>query len=119
MDRINRSDLVVLGLALVGAIVLAGPLLQIAGGLLGLVVMLLIWMFAGALAGRILRGSSYGPLGDIGLGLIGGFVGTLLFNLLGLGWFAAIPFIGPILVGAVGAVVFVYIARLFNRNFAK
>lgn len=119
MDRINRSDLIVLGLALVGLVVLAGPLLQIAGGLLSLIVTLVIWMFAGALAGRILRGEGYGPIGDIGLGLIGGVVGTILFNLIGLGWLAAIPLVGPVVVGAVGAVVFVYIARLFNRNFAK
>jgi uncharacterized membrane protein YeaQ/YmgE (transglycosylase-associated protein family) len=119
MDRINRSDLIVLGLALVGLVVLAGPLLQIAGGLFALALTLLTWMFAGALAGRILRGEGYGPLGDIGLGLAGGIVGTMLFSLLGLGWFAGIPFVGPILVGAVGAVVFVYVMRLFNRNFAK
>ncbi len=119
MNRFNRSDVIVLGLALVGVFVLAGPLLQIAGGLFGIAITLLMWMFAGALAGRILRGEGYGPLGDIGLGLVGGFVGSLLFNLIGLGWFAGIPLLGPIAVGAVGAVVFVYIARLFNSNFAK
>jgi uncharacterized membrane protein YeaQ/YmgE (transglycosylase-associated protein family) len=119
MSKNNTANIVIAGLAIVGLLVVAGPLLQIAGGLLGLALVLLAWMFAGALAGRFLRGEGYGPLGDIGLGIAGGVVGTVLFRMLGLGFMLSIPLAGPILVGAAGAIVFVYVVRLFNRDFAK
>ncbi len=119
MSKNNTATFIIYGLAIVGLLVLTGPLLQTAGSLVGLIIMLVGWMFAGALAGRILRGAGYGPIGDIGLGLVGGIVGSLLFGLLGLGGIMGIPILGPILVGAVGAVVFVYIVRLFNSSFAR
>jgi len=117
-DR-NVGSFVIWGLALVGFLVIAGPLLRVAGGLFGLVITLVIWMFAGALAGQIMRGEGYGPLGDIGLGLVGGIVGSMLFGLVGLGNIASIPLLGPILSGAVGAIVFIYLVRLFHKDFAR
>ncbi|MEO0561233.1 MAG: GlsB/YeaQ/YmgE family stress response membrane protein [Chloroflexota bacterium] len=119
MSRNNIGTLAIYALAIVGLIVVGPFLLSLFGGLLSLAVTLVLWMFAGALAGRFMRGEGYGPIGDIGLGIVGGIFGTFLVNLIGLGGILAIPFIGPILVGAIGAVVFIFIARLFNSNFAR
>lgn len=119
MSRNTVGTVVIFGLAAIGLMIVAPALLKLTFGLGGLIIMLLMWMASGVLAGRFLRGEGYGLLGDIGLGIIGGVVGSFIFGLLGLGAIMGIPFIGPILVGAVGAVIFVYIARLFNANFAR
>lgn len=119
MSRNETTNLVILVLAIVGFFVLAGPLLNLALGLGGLLLVLLLWMVSGVLAGRFIRGEGYSMIGNIGFGIIGGIVGTWLFGLLGLGWINAIPFLGQILVGAVGAVIFIYVVRIFNSNFGR
>jgi uncharacterized membrane protein YeaQ/YmgE (transglycosylase-associated protein family) len=119
MSKQGAANVVIYALAGIGLIIIAPSLLSLTFGLMGLIIRLVLWMFAGALAGRFLRGEGYGLLGDIGLGVVGGLVGTFLLNLIGLGGIGNIPFIGGILVGAIGAVAFVYIARLFDRDFAR
>ncbi|MBC7813403.1 MAG: GlsB/YeaQ/YmgE family stress response membrane protein [Burkholderiales bacterium] len=73
-------------------------------------------MLAGTIAGRLLRGSGYGLLGDIALGLIGGVVGSILLRFLGVGFVGNIWLVGNIIVGVIGAVVFVYLIRLVHRD---
>ena len=73
----------------------------------GLVIWLLIGLIAGFIASRIMRGGSYGVVGDIIVGLIGAFIGGLLANLL-------IPnanfgFIGSIIVSIIGACILIAI----------
>jgi uncharacterized membrane protein YeaQ/YmgE (transglycosylase-associated protein family) len=70
---------------------------------------------AGFLAGTVIRGRGYNPLGNVLLGIAGFFVGSLLFGRLnGVG-----PCAG-ILVSFVGAVVLIAIVRLFiDENFAR
>jgi uncharacterized membrane protein YeaQ/YmgE (transglycosylase-associated protein family) len=95
-------------------------LLNLTGDVVRFVLMLLAWMFAGTLAGRLLRGRGYGLVMDILLGLVGGIVGNILFGLIGLGGIGDIPLIGGILVGVIGAVIFVWLVRLVrNENFAR
>lgn len=115
----SMATFVIYALAIIGLIVIAPGILATTAGLMGLLIQVFLWMVAGALAGRFLRGEGYGPLADIGLGIVGGVVGTFLFGLVGLGSVGFIPFIGPIIVGAVGAVVFVYIVRIFNSSFGR
>ncbi|MEM6282223.1 MAG: hypothetical protein AAF787_08535 [Chloroflexota bacterium] len=118
MERNQLVNIAIIGLAIVGAIVLLPNLLGLALFSVGFILRLVGWMFAGAIAGRILRGEGYGPVADIALGIAGGVVGSVLFRLVGLGGLAQAPLLS-ILVGAVGAVVFVWVIRLFNRNFAR
>lgn len=119
MSRRNSvANLVIYALAIIGLIVVAPGILSATMGLTGLIIRLLAWMVAGVLAGRFMRGKGYGPIGDIGLGIVGGIVGSWLFGLLGLGWLGN-GIIMQVFVGAVGAVVFIYIARIFDRDFAK
>ncbi len=119
----KMANVLIVGLAIVGAVVLAPwilvTVLGLSIGAVVLVLRLVTWMFAGAIAGRLLRGEGYGPFGDIALGIIGGIIGTVLFSVVGLGWMAE-SLLWGVLVGAVGAIVFVYLVRLiFNSNFAR
>lgn len=74
-----------------------------------------VGLIVGWLAGLIMKGSGYGLVGDILVGLVGGVVGAWLFNFV-------VPatdrsgFLGSILVGAIGAAVFVALARLLTRR---
>jgi uncharacterized membrane protein YeaQ/YmgE (transglycosylase-associated protein family) len=62
---------------------------------------LLIGIAAGWLAGRIAKGSGFGLLGDLVLGVIGAVVGGFLFGLLGI---TAGSLIGSLITATVGAV---------------
>lgn len=76
----------------------------------GILVAVIIWAITGALASRVMGGDGTGLLGNILLGVIGGAVGSLVLNLLRLP-IGDIWLIGPILVGIVGAIIVIAIAR--------
>lgn len=80
-----------------------GPNLSIVGWLL-------VGLIAGWLAGLFMRGSGYGIVLDIVLGLIGAFVGGLLFQLFVQG---DTGFWGSIGVAFVGACILIAISRAF------
>ncbi|HEV2387714.1 MAG TPA: GlsB/YeaQ/YmgE family stress response membrane protein [Candidatus Acidoferrales bacterium] len=77
----------------------------------------LIWVVilgivAGWLAGKITRGSGFGLLGDLVVGVVGSLVGNFVFGLLGLG---AYGLIGRLVVSVVGAVILLWLIRLIKR----
>ena len=100
-------------LLLVGSVVIKlflGPM----GFLVDLAILLVAWGASGMIAGMAIKGKGYGAGKNILIGLVGGIVGSLIFNILGLGWLTniSIPIIGGILwlviyvmVGAFGAIV--------------
>ena len=47
---------------------------------MNLLLFILIGLIAGALAGRVVSGHSYGMLGDIAVGVIGAFLGGWIFS---------------------------------------
>ncbi len=73
---------------------------------------LLIGLVAGWLAGKIMKGSGYGVVGDLVLGIIGAMVGGHIFA-----WFGIFTygFIGDVIVATVGAVLLVLLVRLIKR----
>ena len=74
---------------------------------------IIIGILAGWLAGKLMRGSGYGILGDLVLGLVGGVVGGWLFRELNIrGPNGAI---GALVVATTGAVVLVFIAHTIRR----
>ena len=77
-----------------------------------LIVSLAVWGASGYLAGKLLQGQGYGFFGNIALGLVGGMVGSLLVTIFGIAGLVKVPFIGGILVGALGSVVVVVVAGL-------
>ena len=75
--------------------------------MLGLIFSLLIAALAGYIAVRIM-GSETSAVRNIVLGILGGFVGSILFSLIGL---SATGLVGEILVSVVGACVCIWIGR--------
>ena len=73
---------------------------------------ILIGLVAGWLAGQITKGSGFGIIGDIVLGVLGAFLGGLLFNLLQLPWGGLV---GRLIVATIGAVLLIFIVRLIRR----
>ena len=71
-----------------------------------MIMAILIGALAGFLAGRILRGEGYGAIGNIVLGILGGFTGNFLFGLAGLG---PTGILGEIIAATVGAILLVYL----------
>jgi len=76
---------------------------------------LLIGLIAGWLAGKIMRGSGFGLVGDLVVGVLGAFLGAWLFGLLGL---TAWGLLGSILVALVGALVLLWVIRLLKPGTA-
>lgn len=74
---------------------------------------LIIGAIAGWLAGQISRGSGFGLLGDIVVGVVGAFLGGFIFNLIGI---SAYGTIGSIIVATIGAVVLLWVLRMFTGS---
>jgi uncharacterized membrane protein YeaQ/YmgE (transglycosylase-associated protein family) len=73
---------------------------------------IIVGIIAGWLAGKLVRGSGYGIIGDLILGLLGGLVGGWIFTELGV--HGPNGAIGAILVATVGAVVLVWISHIIR-----
>ena len=80
----------------------------------GLISWLIVGLISGWLAGQVMRGSDYGVVGDIIIGIVGALVGGFLFSLLGIAGSAG--FIGSIVVAFIGAVVLIAILRALSRG---
>jgi uncharacterized membrane protein YeaQ/YmgE (transglycosylase-associated protein family) len=78
----------------------------------GLLVIIVVGLVAGWLAGKLVRGTGYGLIGDIIIGIIGAFIASWLFPKLGIalgtGW------IREILNSTIGAVILLIILRLIR-----
>jgi uncharacterized membrane protein YeaQ/YmgE (transglycosylase-associated protein family) len=70
---------------------------------------ILIGLISGWLAGKILNGDGYGMMADIGLGLLGGVIGGMIFAVLGV---SAHNFIGAILMSTAGATALIIATRI-------
>ncbi len=81
--------------------------------LVGILILLAVGAIAGWLAGLIMKGSGFGLLGDIGLGIVGALVGGFLFPLVGI---QVESILGQIIGATVGAVVLLLVVRLFKKK---
>ncbi len=79
----------------------------------GLIWWILVGLIAGWAAGKIMKGSGYGPLTDIALGIVGAVVGGLLLGLLGI---HAEGLIGSIIVAIVGALFLIWLSRRLKKS---
>jgi uncharacterized membrane protein YeaQ/YmgE (transglycosylase-associated protein family) len=80
-----------------------------------LLVILLVGIVAGWLAGRVMEGGGFGLIGDLLVGLVGAFIGDWLLPKLGIHLGAGI--VALILNAFIGAVVLLLILRLLNGGF--
>lgn len=67
---------------------------------------LIIGLVAGWLAGQIMKGKGFGLVGNLVVGVVGAFLGSFLFGLIG---FVSYGFIARLITATVGAVVLLWI----------
>jgi uncharacterized membrane protein YeaQ/YmgE (transglycosylase-associated protein family) len=79
-----------------------------------ILVIILIGLVAGWLAGKIVRGTGYGFVADIFIGIAGAFIASWLFPQLGVHLGSGI--IASIIAATIGAVLLLVILRLVNRG---
>jgi len=79
----------------------------------GLIIFLAIGAVAGWLAGNLMKGSSFGLLGNIVVGIVGAVIGGFVFSLLGL---AAVGIIGSIISATIGAALLLFIVGLLKKK---
>jgi uncharacterized membrane protein YeaQ/YmgE (transglycosylase-associated protein family) len=77
-----------------------------------LIWMVIVGLVAGWAAGKIMKGSGYGPALDIILGIAGAIVGGVLLGVLGI---HAYGIIGTIIVATVGAVFLIWLSRKLKK----
>jgi uncharacterized membrane protein YeaQ/YmgE (transglycosylase-associated protein family) len=73
---------------------------------------LIVGLVAGWLAGLIMKGSGYGVVGDIVVGIIGAMIGGHVLGWVGI---AAYGLIGSIFSAVVGAIILIFAIRLLKR----
>ncbi|MBV9574027.1 MAG: GlsB/YeaQ/YmgE family stress response membrane protein [Acidobacteriales bacterium] len=78
-----------------------------------LLYIILVGLIAGWATGKIMKGSGYGPLLDIVLGIVGAIIGSRLLGLLGV--YTSGGLVPMILVAILGAVILVLIVRAIKR----
>jgi len=74
---------------------------------------LLIGLVAGFLADMLVKGVSFGLLGEMVVGVIGAYVGGFLFSLMGIDAYGTF---GAIIMATAGAVVFLLVLKMFDRR---
>lgn len=80
----------------------------------GILVVLFVGLVAGWLAGKIVRGSGFGIIGDIFVGIAGALVASLLFPKLGIRLGTGL--VSEIIYSAIGAVLLLLIVRLVRTG---
>ena len=78
-----------------------------------LLVILFVGLVAGWLAGQIVRGTGFGIIGDLIVGILGAFVGSWLLPQLGIHLGAGL--ISAIINATIGAVILFFVIRLIRR----
>jgi uncharacterized membrane protein YeaQ/YmgE (transglycosylase-associated protein family) len=76
----------------------------------GLLVVLFVGLVAGWLAGKIVRGTGFGIIGDILVGIAGALIASFLFPKLGIA--IGTGLVREIIYSAIGAVLLLLVVRL-------
>lgn len=74
----------------------------------------IIGLAAGFIAGKIMRGSSFGFFINLLVGILGGVLGGWVFSLLGISSGGGI--IGGLITSVIGAVLLLWVVNLVNRR---
>jgi len=78
----------------------------------GILVILFVGLVAGWLAGKIVRGTGFGIIGDILVGIAGALVASFLFPKLGIRLGTGL--VSEIIYSAIGAIVLLLLVRLLR-----
>jgi uncharacterized membrane protein YeaQ/YmgE (transglycosylase-associated protein family) len=77
-----------------------------------IIVILFVGLVAGWLAGKIVRGTGFGIIGDILVGVAGALISSLLFPRLGI--HLGVGLVSEIIYSAIGAVILLLVVRLLR-----
>ena len=78
----------------------------------GLLVILFVGLVAGWLAGKIVRGTGFGVIGDILVGIAGALIASFIFPKLGI--HLGTGLLSEIIYSAIGAIVLLLVVRLIR-----
>jgi uncharacterized membrane protein YeaQ/YmgE (transglycosylase-associated protein family) len=81
-----------------------------------LLIILVVGVVAGWLAGQLLRGTGFGLVADLCIGIIGAFVGNWLLPKLGIHLSLGSHLMNEIVSATIGAIVLLLILGLFRRR---
>jgi uncharacterized membrane protein YeaQ/YmgE (transglycosylase-associated protein family) len=79
-----------------------------------LAVILLVGLIAGWLAAHFVRGTGFGLIPDVAIGIVGALIGNWLFPQLGI--HLAVGMVSSVLTATVGATLLLVVLRLFKRR---
>ncbi|SDV99806.1 GlsB/YeaQ/YmgE family stress response membrane protein [Marinobacter mobilis] len=80
--------------------------------MMGLIFFLIIGGVAGWLAGVIMKGRGFGVMANIGIGIVGSFIGGIVFRLLGL---ASQSMVGELVTATAGAILLLFIVGKLSK----
>src|SRR5689334_10752025 len=80
----------------------------------GILVILFVGLVAGWLAGKIVRGTGFGIIGDILVGIAGALISSLIFPKLGIHLGTGI--VSEIIYSAIGAIILLLVVRLVRTG---
>jgi uncharacterized membrane protein YeaQ/YmgE (transglycosylase-associated protein family) len=80
----------------------------------GLLVILFVGLVAGWLAGKVVRGTGFGIIGDILVGIAGALIASFLFPKLGIRLGTGL--VSEIVYSAIGAVILLLVVRLVRTG---
>jgi uncharacterized membrane protein YeaQ/YmgE (transglycosylase-associated protein family) len=77
-----------------------------------LITVIIVGAIAGYVAGLLWKGSGYGPLMNIGIGVAGSVIGRLVFRIFGI---APTNIIGSIIIAIGGALLLLFLVNKFKK----
>jgi len=77
-----------------------------------LIIFLVIGIFAGWAAGRLMKGSGFGAVGNLIVGIMGALLGGFLFRLIGISYHGLL---GEVIISVAGAIIFVILIGFIKR----
>lgn len=81
--------------------------------MISFIAFLLVGLLAGWLSGKILQGHGFGLLPNLLIGVVGSFLGAMLFRLIG---FRSTGIIAEIIVAVVGSVLLLYLIGMIKKG---
>jgi uncharacterized membrane protein YeaQ/YmgE (transglycosylase-associated protein family) len=79
----------------------------------GMIWWILLGILAGFITGKLMKGSGYGVIADLILGMVGAVVGGWIFHALGL---TTTSLVGGLIAAVIGAVIVVALFRLVTKR---
>jgi uncharacterized membrane protein YeaQ/YmgE (transglycosylase-associated protein family) len=80
----------------------------------GIIAWIIIGVIAGWLTGKLMKGSGFGFLMDMVVGIVGALIGGFISSHLGLGGIGQHGLIMSIVIAVIGAVILTWIVRLIT-----